>query len=63
MLLLNMIVAMSIGWVVVPVATVTGQQEALCKAMKGTYTLQGADRCPDGQWTALVPLLPVARPK
>jgi len=55
--IVDAVAAMLIGWFVVPVATFTGNSEALCSAMRGTYTAQGPDRCPDGHWAALVPLL------
>ena len=35
-------------------ATVTGNQEALCKAMGGTYTPEGVDICPGGEWKNIV---------
>ena len=38
-------------------ATLTGNQEALCKAMGGTYTPMGAEICTGGSWAN------IARPK
>lgn len=48
------IVALLLGTFIVIGATVTGNQEALCKAMGGTYAPTGPDICPGGTWAKLI---------
>jgi hypothetical protein len=53
---LSLFVALFAGGVIFTGATVTGNQEALCKAMGGVYAPQNAGRgdiCPGGKWSAL----------
>ena len=57
--ILNGVTAILVGWFVLPGAILTGNQEALCKAMKGKYTPnnEGKDSCPGGQWVFVLPYL------
>jgi hypothetical protein len=55
------IVALVAGLFIVVGATVSGQQEALCKAMGGTYAPTGADICPGGSWATLIGARPAPR--
>jgi hypothetical protein len=57
----SVITAFVIGTVAVVGATVTGQQEALCKALGGTYKPVPAPQevCPGGKWSNLVLPRPV----
>ena len=60
MLLINAIVALSVGWFVYPAAMATGNTEALCKQMQGKYDATAKDQCAGGDWARLIPLF---RPK
>jgi hypothetical protein len=51
---LSGIVALLAGLILVVGATVSGNQENLCRAMGGTYAPTGADICPGGTWANLV---------
>ena len=53
----NAVTALAVGWFVLPAAILTGKQEALCKALGGTYTPAGPDLCPTGNWVAIIPYL------
>lgn len=62
--ILNGLTALTLGWVVLPVATVTGTKAELCATMKGTYDPKAADQCVGGDWVRIVPVLrAVAPPK
>ena len=50
----NAVTALTVGWLVLPAAIVSGKREALCLAMGGQYDPSGADQCPGGQWANLV---------
>jgi hypothetical protein len=56
----HIFLVLAIPVVVSTVASLTGNQVQLCKAMGGTYTPapQGVDVCPGGNWLNLI-----ARPK
>lgn len=61
-LLANAFVAVTTGWIVVPVAVATGNLPSLCKTLEGTYTPGGGDQCPGGNWTNILPFLRSALP-
>jgi hypothetical protein len=49
--------ALVLGPVILPVATLAGKKEELCKAMKGKFDLTAADQCAGGSWLRLIPIL------
>ena len=53
----NVVVAMLVGWFVLPIAVLTGKTKELCDVMGGKYTPTGPDICPGGDWVKVVPLL------
>lgn len=55
--ILNGIVAIAVGWFVLPGAILTGKQEELCKVMKGKYDPNAKDICAGGQWVFVLPYL------
>lgn len=61
--ILNGLTAMTLGWIVLPVATITDTKPQLCAAMKGTYDPKAADQCAGGDWVRIVPLLREAAPQ
>ena len=50
----NVVTSLTVGWLVLPMAILTGKREQLCLAMGGRYDPNGADQCPTGQWANLV---------
>ena len=53
--LVAVIVALLVGGILDTGTALTGTQKPFCERyLKGTYTPEGPDVCPDGQWSALV---------
>jgi hypothetical protein len=58
LLIADGISALVLGPIVMPVMIATQSQAQVCEAMKGTYNPKAVgDKCPDGHWSALVPLI------
>lgn len=53
----NAVTALVVGAPVLLGTIASGKQEALCAALKGTYTPQGPDLCPGGDWVRIIPYL------
>jgi hypothetical protein len=60
--ILNGLTAMTLGWIVLPVATVTDTKQQLCETMKGTYDPKAPDQCKGGDWVRIVPVLKAVAP-
>ena len=52
----EILAALLLGAVLTLGAVVSGNQEELCQAIGGTYTVGAPDVCPDGQWRSLIGL-------
>jgi hypothetical protein len=61
--ILNCLTALTLGWIVLPVATVTDTKPQLCEVMKGKYDPKAPDQCVGGDWVRIVPLLREAAPQ
>ena len=60
------VTALVLGPVILPVAVITGNREALCHAMEGPVLSRrssfnnnsdGLDQCPRGNWLRLIPII------
>jgi len=60
------VTALVTGPIVLPVAVVTGQREALCHALEGPILSRrssfnnnsdGKDQCPRGNWLRIIPII------
>lgn len=52
---INGIVALTVGTVALPAAIASGQQEGLCKVLKGKYDPTARDQCAGGEWARIIP--------
>lgn len=46
----NVATALTVGWLVLPVAILTGKRAELCALMGGKFDLSAQDQCAGGQW-------------
>lgn len=46
----NAATALTVGWLVLPVAILTGKRAELCALMEGKFDLSAQDQCAGGQW-------------
>lgn len=53
----NALTALVVGAPVLLATVASGKQEELCGVLKGTYTPQGPDICPGGDWVRIIPYL------
>ena len=46
----NVATALTVGWLALPVAIITGKRAELCALMGGKFDLSAQDQCAGGQW-------------
>ncbi len=46
----NVVTALTVGWLALPVAILTGKRAEFCALMGGKFDLSAQDQCAGGQW-------------
>lgn len=46
----NVATALTVGWLALPAAIITGKRAELCSLMGGKFDLSAQDQCAGGQW-------------